>query len=55
MPSWQHYIGRCAGRRDRVKQKSKVACHYCSHGHGFAFHFYVLEWTTHIHSHLMCK
>ncbi|MFQ6671031.1 hypothetical protein Gotur_035708, partial [Gossypium turneri] len=22
-----------------------------SHGHSFAFHFYVLEWTTHIHSH----
>ncbi|MFQ6629945.1 hypothetical protein Gotur_008152 [Gossypium turneri] len=43
LPYWQHYIRRCAGRRDRGEQTSEVACHYCNHGHGFAFHFYVLE------------
>ncbi|KAG8496856.1 hypothetical protein CXB51_008030 [Gossypium anomalum] len=41
---WQHCTGRCAGRRDRIKPKSEYAYHYCNHGHGFAFHFYVLEW-----------
>ncbi|KAG8480860.1 hypothetical protein CXB51_025489 [Gossypium anomalum] len=40
----QHCTGRCAGRRDRIKPKSEDAYHYCNHGHGFAFHFYVLEW-----------
>ncbi|KAG8477259.1 hypothetical protein CXB51_030475 [Gossypium anomalum] len=44
LPCWQHCTGRCAGLRDRIKRKSKVAYHYCNHGHGFAFHFYVLEW-----------
>ncbi|MFQ6660100.1 hypothetical protein Gotur_028718 [Gossypium turneri] len=29
LPSWQRYIERCAGRRDREEQKSEVACHYC--------------------------
>ncbi|MFQ6647929.1 hypothetical protein Gotur_021439 [Gossypium turneri] len=37
--------------RAAEEQKSEVACHYCNYGHGFTFHFYVLEWTTHIHSH----
>ncbi|MBA0877838.1 hypothetical protein Goshw_001473 [Gossypium schwendimanii] len=33
------------------KVKIGGCLYYCSHGHGFAFYFYVLEWTTHIHSH----
>ncbi|MBA0772406.1 hypothetical protein Gotri_007788 [Gossypium trilobum] len=38
------------GRRHQLKPKSEVAYHYYNHGLDFAFHFYVLEWTTHIHS-----
>ncbi|KAG8493634.1 hypothetical protein CXB51_011039 [Gossypium anomalum] len=41
---WQHCTGRCARRRDRIKPKLEDAYHYYNHGHGFAFHFYVLEW-----------
>ncbi|MFQ6651611.1 hypothetical protein Gotur_023869, partial [Gossypium turneri] len=33
------------------KAKIRGCLSLLSHGHGFTFHFYVLEWTTHIHSH----
>ncbi|MBA0724934.1 hypothetical protein Golax_021573, partial [Gossypium laxum] len=47
LPCWQHCTGRCTGQRHQIKPKSYVAYHYYNHGLGFAFHFYVLECTTH--------